>query len=340
MRNRLRDIGEARVALETAPAAEGESAPSAAGSGSGKLAWMVAAAAVVVASVLGFLYWRGTRPVLRPAQRFDMPFTPAERLRPHLALSPDGTRLAYEVRDAGNNTQIYTRLLSEPEGMPLKGTEGGAAPFFSPDGQWLGFSAGGSLKKVQLGGGTAVKLCYAPDMRGASWGEDGYIVFTPDNRSPLMRVSDAGGTPVAITQLNPSEISHRGPQVLGGGKWVLFMASPSAAQYELSSIQLLNVATREIHTLHRGGFGAKFVQGYLLWAHEGALFGAPGSGERPTYRQCDAATGEIGERQRQRLGEFRCLPHRDLCRHHRRWPGAWWLTRMGRRGRKGASASF
>ena len=88
---------------------------------------------------------------------------------------------------------------------PMAGTSGGSSPFFSPDGQWVGFWAGGELRKVPLGGGPAVTLCKAAALFGASWGSDGTIVFATARNGGLWRVSAAGGTPEALTTLQPGE---------------------------------------------------------------------------------------------------------------------------------------
>ena len=276
VRNRLRDIGEARVALDLAAQPSAGPAPAQPQARpAGKLPWMVAAAAVAAVAVLGALYWRATQPVMRPAQRFDIPFALPERLHSFLAISPDGTRLAYVARGQDGVQRIYTRLLDQPEGVSLAGTDGAMSPFFSPDGQWLAFAADGSLKKILVQGGAAVKLCDAPDMRGGSWGDDGNIVFTPDNRAPLYRVPESGGAPQRLTQLTPGEFTHRYPQVLPGAREVLFTVNNTPSNFEESSIRLLDVASGKIATVHQGGFGARYLpSGHLLWAHEGALFGA------------------------------------------------------------------
>ena len=272
VRNRMRDIGEARIALENIGQAPAEVAMPALHAG--KLPWAAAAAAVVLAAMFGSLYWRAPRPVLHPLQRFDIPFTPPERLHSFLALSSNGKRLAYVQRNNDGVQRLYTRLLDQPEGVELPGTDGARSPFFSPDGQWLGFMAYGLLKKILVEGGTAIRLCDAPDMRGASWGDDGNIVFTPDNRSPLFRVSSAGGTPEQITKLAGNERTHRYPQVMPGSRTVLFSANDQTNTYDQSEIQLLTLASGQVKTIYRGGFGARAMDGNLLWAHEGVLYGA------------------------------------------------------------------
>jgi Tol biopolymer transport system component/predicted Ser/Thr protein kinase len=272
VRNRMRDIGEARIALENADQAPTEVAMPALPAG--KLPWAAAAAAVVVAGSFGFLYWRALRPVPRPLQRFDIPFTPPERLHSFLALSADGKRLAYVQRENDGVQRLYTRLLDQPEGVLVRGTDGARSPFFSPDGQWLGFMAEGLLKKILVEGGAAIRLCNASDMRGASWGDDGNIVFTPDNRSPLFRVSSAGGTPEQITKLAGNERTHRYPQVMPGSRAVLFSTNDQTNTYDQSEIQFLTLPSGQVKTIYRGGFGARAMDGNLLWAHDGVLFGA------------------------------------------------------------------
>ena len=87
-----------------------------------------------------------------------------------MAVSPDGTRLAIVLGGVDSKVRLYTRLLDQHEVTLLEGTEGASGPFFSPDGQWIGFYADGKLKKISVGGGGAITLCDATGARGASWG--------------------------------------------------------------------------------------------------------------------------------------------------------------------------
>jgi eukaryotic-like serine/threonine-protein kinase len=98
-------------------------------------------------------------------------------------------------------------------------------PFFSPDGQWVGFFADRKLKKVSIQGGAPLTLCDAGEERGASWAPDDTIIFAPNPTSPLLRVPASGGTPQPITALDSKngEYSHRWPEVLPGGKDILFV---------------------------------------------------------------------------------------------------------------------
>src|SRR5712671_463727 len=116
-----------------------------------------------------------------------------------VALFPDGTQFAYVARESGSQ-QIYLRAMDSLEARPIPSTEGAANPFFSPDGQWLGFFAGGKLKKIAVTGGAPVALADAPSARGGSWTEDGTIVFTPTSGNiGLWRVPAVGGTAERLT---------------------------------------------------------------------------------------------------------------------------------------------
>jgi serine/threonine-protein kinase len=132
-----------------------------------------------------------------------------------LAVSPDGSMLAF-VSAKNGTPQIYIRRLGQLQASPLAGTSGALSPFFSPDGQWLAFFAEGKLKKISISGGAAVTLADAPAHRGGSWGDDGYIVFTPNGSTgtSLQRVSSAGGKVESLTKLGEGEGTHRWPQVL------------------------------------------------------------------------------------------------------------------------------
>ena len=98
---------------------------------------------------------------------------------PSLVLSPDGAKLAFVASGSDQTRHIYVRSLDELRATALSGTEDAEEPFFSPDGQWLGFFADRKLKKISVEGGAAVTICDAPYGRGASWSEDGTIVFVP-----------------------------------------------------------------------------------------------------------------------------------------------------------------
>src|SRR5213596_1061986 len=192
------------------------------------IAWSLTALA---AASIGALVWTLMRaPALptRPIARLAVSLPPSDRLAlgltPTITLSPDGSRLVYVANHSGAQ-QLYVRPIDRLEATAIPGTEGAESPFFSPDGQSLGFFAEGKLKKVSLSGGAALTLCGAAAIRGASWDPDDNIILTPSfGVSGLFRVSAAGGTPKPLTipDHKKGEFSHRWPEILPGGKAVLF----------------------------------------------------------------------------------------------------------------------
>jgi serine/threonine-protein kinase len=122
----------------------------------------------------------------------------ARPTRTAVALSPDGKTLVFSAIWGGTE-QLYARRMDQLSATPISGTSGGNVPFFSPDGQSVGFAAGGELRKVPLSGGPPVALCKAAALFGASWGDDGTIVFATQRNGGLWRVPSTGGTPEALT---------------------------------------------------------------------------------------------------------------------------------------------
>jgi eukaryotic-like serine/threonine-protein kinase len=193
-----------------------------------------------------------------------------------VALSPDGTVLAFVARPSRDAPYLYVRHLDQLGATLLNGTDGAETPCFSPDGRWIAFFAGGKLKKVPAAGGAVVILADAPDQRGAWWAEDGTIIFAPHFRRALMRVSSLGGEPRPLTTLANGEISHRFPQALPGGRAVLFTASTEVdigAGATLVAVDLASGARTTV--VHRGYFGRYIPSGHLLYVQDDTLFALP-----------------------------------------------------------------
>ena len=281
-RQRLQAIGEARIVLEN-PVLE-QPAVSAGVEYPRVRPWIVAAAAmVVVAAAASWMAWRASGPVVQPSMNLSVDLGPDALPVLAVIVSPDGSRLVFRSRGANGVQQLSTRLLNQPNSTPLSGTVGASNPFFKPDGQWIGFFADGKLKKVSVQGGAAVTLCDTEGLnRGGSWGEDGNIIFHPFARSGLLRVSDAGGTPQRLTQLDTQkgEVTHRFPQILPGGSAVLFTVSNNVTDFNDATIEVLSLKTGNRKLLHRGGFFGRYLptssgSGHLVYMHEGKLFAAP-----------------------------------------------------------------
>jgi serine/threonine-protein kinase len=197
----------------------------------------------------------------------------------NVTISPDGQYVAFTLTESGSS-QIYLRPLNSFESIPVKGTLNASAPFFSPDGQWIGFHADGKIKKVPTAGGAVEKICDAPGFRGAFWSPDNRIYYSPAFASGIMSVSASGGDERTFSTIDSSkkERTHRWPQVLPGGKWVLYtvgdMASPNS--YSDASLVMQSVETGERRILDVRGGMARYVEpGYLVVARNGALWAAP-----------------------------------------------------------------
>jgi len=273
---RLQAIGEARIAIDDVGTEIQLPALKPRPSGRG---WVAAAALAVIAVVLGFALWRATRPADRPLMRFSVELGPdaVEGADITAAISPDGARLAFVARGPTGERQLATRLLDQANAALLAGTENAADPFFSPDGRWIGFFADDKMKKISVQGGAAVTLCHAPDAKGASWGEDGFIIvnLTSAPGSGLSRVPAAGGTPQAITEPGEKgEFSHRWPQILPGAQAVLFTGG---AGRDGGNIEVLSLKTGQWKALQHGGTFGRYLAtsngaGHLVYVNRGTLF--------------------------------------------------------------------
>jgi len=231
---RLRDIGDARVDLETAltdPTSSGlllAGAAIAGGARRPKRGVVLVAALLVPALLLGAgLGWRvrASRKSVSapPVVRFnvDVPSPFALRIGGgsdlnSFSLDRSGTMLAFTAHAEGAS-RIFVRDFAAGEARSLPGTESGIGPFFSPDGRWLGFFAGGKLMKVPLGGGPALTICDASAAGGgAAWLEDGTIIYGTPGGSGLMRVGDRGDSPIELAVAGQSRRSADGKQLLLG----------------------------------------------------------------------------------------------------------------------------
>jgi len=273
-KRRLRDIGDAWQLLDVgaghAPPEVAHARP---------LRW-IAGALAIIALALGFLLWRATRPVERPLQplvRLDVDLGSDVSLGagPSAILSPDGSRLVFVSQG-----RLFTRRLDQTKATELPGTQGATSPFFSPDGQWIAFFSQNKLRKISVEGGAAIALCdSSASFTGGSWGEDGNIIVALSPGDPLSRISAAGGAPTPITELDRTrgEATHRWPQVLPGGKAILFTAHATiGGGFDDANIDVMILADRRRKTLVRGGLYPRYLpSGHLLYVNRGTLFAVP-----------------------------------------------------------------
>jgi serine/threonine protein kinase/Tol biopolymer transport system component len=280
-RQRLQDAAGIRIEIEETLAAP-HVAPSVAATKGWRqlLPW---AGALVLSAVIGLAVWNlkpSTWAGSRPVARLTAVLSPGEELVvsmfPAIALSRDGTQLAYVARRAGVQ-QLYLRPFESLEGKPISGAEGALSPFFSPDGHWVGFFAEGKLKKVPVTGGTPITICDAPGAWGGSWGQNDVIYFARGSFSALWQVTAKGETPRPFTKLDgqTGEVSHRWPQVLPGGKAVLFSVWTGPGRDE-RQIQLQMVGSGERRLLVQGGSSGYYVPtGHLVYSRQGTLMAVP-----------------------------------------------------------------
>jgi predicted Ser/Thr protein kinase len=282
-RQRLRDIGEARLELE-ALIGGGDDAPAARPPGSSRRrdATMAILGAAAAAALAVWLLWPAAAgdPGM---QRFNVVLPPGLRIedaldanRQTMALSRDGRQLAFTTRDTARRKQIYLRRMDQVDAAPVPGTEGADMPFFSPDGLQLGFFSEGKLKRVPVAGGPPAIVCDAAEARGATWGDDGTIVFAPGAFSGLARVAATGGTPAPLTTLNRSgEEGHRWPVLLPGGRAAVFATVPVGRREQDATIDVVRLDTGGRRTLVRGGLYPRYLDGHLLYASDGRIVAAP-----------------------------------------------------------------
>jgi eukaryotic-like serine/threonine-protein kinase len=199
---------------------------------------------------------------------------------PAVALSPDGTHLAY-VAQQGETQQLYLRAMDSLEARPVPGTEGAINPVFSPDGQWLAFFAGVKFKKISIGGGAAITLGDAQTARGASWGSQDVIAFAPTNISALQQLSDAGGAPQPLTRLEKGEVTQRWPEFLPGGTAVLYAAAPTTSNWNNAHVDIQLIGTGERRNLIKVGTQPFYASsGQLVYAQGGGLMAVPFNAQR------------------------------------------------------------
>ncbi len=277
VRRRLRHIGDARILLDEAATAPSASTPVVHARSVTAWAAAVAVLAIVLAAT-GVMWWRATRPVDRPLLRLSVDLGPeaVSGINITAAISPDGTRIVYPFRAADGVVHLGLRYLNQTKTTVLPGTENASDPFFSPDSQSIGFLSNGKLKKTLLVGGAPAILCNSTELRGATWAENGYIYATLTSAaSGLHRIPVSGGTPEEVTKPSRAagDYTHRWPQALPGGEYVLFSAS-SPASFEEGTLDVLSVKTGKRTQVHRGGyFGRYLPSGHLIFIHDRTLFG-------------------------------------------------------------------
>jgi Tol biopolymer transport system component len=239
------------------------------------------------ALIAGLAVWN-LKPLSSPlspqVSRTAISLPPGQRLvgfdYPAVAVSPDGSRVAY-VAIQGGTQQIYLRAMDGLAATPVTGTEDAVNPFFSADGQWLGFFAGQKMKKVSLSGGPVLTLSPAGNPRGASWGSQGMIAFAPTGVSALQQVRDGGGPPQPLTHMEKGEVAHRWPEFLPSGNAVFFVVGATATNWANAQVAVQSVETGERRNLIQGATQPRYAtSGHLVYAQGKNLMAVPFDSQR------------------------------------------------------------
>jgi serine/threonine-protein kinase len=284
-RRRIRDMGDVRLELEedlgpSDGGLEHDDLAAKSRPGHARLGWAVAAGMTAATMALGWFIMQSTGPVVGVPIHLaltlpeGLSFAMREK-RPVVTIAPAGDEVVFNASD-GRIDRLYRRSLSSLDAVPLEGTEGGRAPFYSPDGRWIGFTSGDKrLKKLSLEGGQVVALADG-DWGGGSWGDDGSIIYTPNYLDGLWRVAADGGVAEELTHPDPAagELNHSWPDHIPGTGAVVFTSF--RLPLSESRVELFNTATGERRLLVEDAVFGRFVAtGHLLFVREGVILAAP-----------------------------------------------------------------
>jgi serine/threonine protein kinase/Tol biopolymer transport system component len=241
------------------------------------MAAMVVTAAAAV--TLGVLYARRPATDAPVARAYIKPMVNSSFIfsgtAAGFALSPAGRLLAYVASTPDGKSVLWVRPIDSLQAQPLAGTEGATYPFWSPDSRFIGFFAGGKLKKIDSSGGPPFTICDASDGRGGTWNRDGDILLTPAVNTTLFRVSASGGPLTAITTLDPSknETTHRWPYFLPDGRHFLYFTGSVFSPRETltNSVLLGSLDSKESKLLLHSHTNAIYASGHILFMRQFTL---------------------------------------------------------------------
>jgi serine/threonine protein kinase len=243
-----------------------------------RLVWIVAA--VLLAATIGLIARLLSRPapaasVLRASilPPEDSEFVSTWIDAGPVEISPDGERIVFTARKGESPNLLWLRKLSESNARPLAGTEGAQRPFWSPDGKHIGFFADRFFKKIDVDGGPVFTLAPGTESRGGTWNRDGVILFTPDARGPVHRVSANGGKVTEATVYGATDSTHRYPHFLPDGRHFLYLVrhGSGAGRGRDPEIRVGSLSSRDSKLVLNVASNVVYASGHLLYVREGAL---------------------------------------------------------------------
>ena len=278
-RDRLRDIGDARLELTDAIAAGGANQKRD-GNNKQRAPWIVAALLTVMVGITSWTMFTRGPATEHNLATLGLPRNEAVDLGihnawPRLQFSPDGKQVIYI---GGEDSKLYRRNVDSFDSEAIPGIEDVAQVTYSPDGLWIAYMTGTSLWKVALSGGAPIELCNTGNGPGLAWSGN-TIFFSRVNGGGLWSVSAGGGQPQQISTLNQEreETSHRWPHVLPGGKHLLItIKTANIATFDDAQIGLLSLATGDVQVLIQGGSFPKYTNtGHIIYGRNDRLFATP-----------------------------------------------------------------
>jgi eukaryotic-like serine/threonine-protein kinase len=279
-KTRCRDIADARIEMDEAPEAGEVLAPMDSGPGRRVPLLLALAAATLLAGAGWWMALRPRRSAPDSAVRLSVALPRGQAMvvedLPNFALSRDGAQIAYVAKKESGASAIYLRLMGSFDAKELPDTEGATAPFFSPDGQWLAYIAGGRLQKMAVSGGPSQSVCDTPISLGgsATWADDGSILF-PSTNGSLMRAAPSGGKCVEVVKPDAARGLLEEPESLPGGKAILF-ASLGGFQASQAHIAVLDMKTGKSQVVIAQGTNPRYVEpGFIVFGRAGAILAAP-----------------------------------------------------------------
>jgi Tol biopolymer transport system component len=286
-RQRLRDIGEARIMLEPggASATQLHMSPASLPTPSARKTWPAALAVAVLCLAVGSIV--GMKLLARPApapvvhamipppegNEFDVGGGSPGPAR----ISPDGTMVVFSALDEEGQVMLWLRHVDEQEATMMSGTLGAAYPFWAPDSQTIGFFEldQGRLRKVSAAGGPPTTLCPADNGKGGTWNEDGVIIFAASAGVGLSTVMATGGEASPLTTLGELDNSHRHPRFMPDGEQYLYLVRSNDSELDGYQIKMGRLGSDESRVLTTSEAAVEYAAGHLLTVREQVLMATP-----------------------------------------------------------------